>query len=214
MGFKQNLRKYRDAAELTQEQLALACGFSGQSRIANYEKGTRDPSFEDLEKLAAALGVAKADLLGGTVLPAKQDDWANVMGYSQSAGLGTGAEADEYAETHKLKFKATSLRRKGLRPDKLAVFYGKGDSMLPRIKAGDAILFDTSDKRPSDGAVYVIFWKNEYYAKRALVLDDVTYFTTDNPNGDHHWNKPRRMDAKRDPIEIIGRVRWIGSWED
>ena len=32
--------------------------------------------------------------------------------------------------------------------------------------------------------------------------------------GDHGWTKPRRMDDKRHPIEVIGRVRWIGSWED
>jgi transcriptional regulator with XRE-family HTH domain len=214
MGFKENLRRYRVAAELTQEQLALACGFSGQSRIANYEKGARDPDFDDLEKLARALSVDKSDLLGGSARPAKQDDWRDVQAYAQAAGLGTGAEADEYAETHKLKFKATSLRRKRLQPDKLAVFYGKGDSMEPRIKDGDAILFDTSDTRPVDSTVYVILWKSEYYAKRAMILDDVVYFTTDNPSGDHNWSKPKRMDAKREPITIIGRVRWIGSWED
>ena len=141
------------------------------------------------------------------------DEWSDVQGYAQSLGLGTGAEADEYAETHKLKFKASSLRNKGLQPDNLHIFYGKGDSMMPRIRPGDAVLFDISDTRPVDGAIYVIFWKKEYYAKRAMVLDDSVYFTTDNPEGDHYWNKPRRMDAKRDPIEITGRVRWIGSWE-
>jgi phage repressor protein C with HTH and peptisase S24 domain len=94
------------------------------------------------------------------------------------------------------------------------VFYGKGDSMEPRIKSGDAILFDTSDTRAIDGAIYIILWRGEYYAKRALVLDDVVYFATDNPRGDHNWTKPKRVDAKRDPITIVGRVRWIGSWED
>lgn len=214
MGFKENLKRYRLAAEFTQEQLALACGFSGQSRIANYEKGSRDPDFDDLEKIARALSVDKADLLGGSPRPTKQDDWANVKGYPQAAGLGTGAEAEEYAESHKLKFKASSLRRKRLQPDQLAVFYGKGDSMLPRIQSGDAILFDTGDTTPKDGTIYVVMIGKEYYAKRALVLDGVVYFTPDNPSGDHNWNKPKRMDAKREQITVIGRVRWIGSWED
>jgi phage repressor protein C with HTH and peptisase S24 domain len=113
-----------------------------------------------------------------------------------------------------LKFRAASFKRKGLHPDKVAVFYGKGESMLPRIRPGDAILFDTADTKPVDGAIYVILWRGEYYAKRALLLDDSVYFTTDNPSGDHQWNKPKRMDAKRESIQVIGRVRWIGSWED
>src|ERR1043166_2797833 len=67
MGFKQNLRKYRKAAQMTQEQLAHACGFPGQSRIANYENGAREASYEDLEKLAQVLKVSQTELLGGEV---------------------------------------------------------------------------------------------------------------------------------------------------
>lgn len=44
MAFKDNLRLFRKAAGLSQEALALACGWSGQSRIANYDKGIREPS--------------------------------------------------------------------------------------------------------------------------------------------------------------------------
>lgn len=142
------------------------------------------------------------------------DDWGDVLGYSQAVGLGKGAEAHEYAETHKLKFRAASLASKGLNPAGLAVLYGQGDSMQPRIKPGDAVLFDTGDVRPRDGAIYVVQWKGEIYAKRALILDETVYFEADNPEGDHQWRKPKRMDAKRDPIQILGRVRWIGSWED
>lgn len=218
MGFKQNLRNYRRAANLTQEQLALACGWAGQSRIANYEKGIREPTLEEVTQLAGVLGVEAGELMG-TVRPAsKTDVWSDVRGYAQAVGLGAGAEAQEYAETHKLKFKADSLARKRLNPGKLAVMYGNGDSMEPRIHAGDAILFDTSDTKPRDGALYVIILHGrahaEYYVKRALLLDDVVYFTADNTGGDHAWKKPKRMDDERHPIEIIGRVRWIGSWED
>jgi len=213
--FKDNLRRLRSAADLSQEALAHLCGRSGQSWIGNFEAGKREPSFDDLAKLASALGVSQNELLGKSPLPhVRRDDWADVRGFAQAAGLGNGAEANEYAEAHSLKFKASSLSRKRLQPDKLAVFYGKGDSMLPRIRPGDAILFDTSDTRPVDGAIFLIMWRGEYYAKRAMALDDIVYFVTDNATADHNWNKPKRMDSKRDPIEIIGRVRWIGSWED
>lgn len=142
------------------------------------------------------------------------EGWMDVLGYAQAVGLGKGAEAQEYAETHSLKFRAASLARKRLKPAGLAVMYGQGDSMEPRIRQGDAILFDTTDTRPIDGACYVVQWKGEVYVKRAEIIEDSVFFRADNPAGDHNWRKPKRMDAKRDPVQILGRVRWIGSWED
>lgn len=60
VSFSTRLRYLREAAGLTQEQLALACGFSGQSRVANYETRTgkaREPSIEDLIAISRALAV-------------------------------------------------------------------------------------------------------------------------------------------------------------
>lgn len=172
-----------------------------------------------VSKICEVLGINQAWLQRGKGPIEGNDsrtepDWSDVKGYAQAVGLGKGAEAQEYAETHSLKFRASSLAKKRLRPEGLAVMYGDGDSMEPRIRKGDAVLFDTSDRRPSDGCIFVIEWKGEIYAKRAEIIDDAVYFRADNPNGDHHWKKPKRMDAKRDPISILGRVRWIGSWED
>lgn len=142
------------------------------------------------------------------------NDWVNVVGYAQAVGLGSGAEAQEYAETHKLKFRNESLRRKGLRPAALAVYYGHGDSMEPRIKAGDAILFDTSDTTPADDGIFIVQSNGEIHAKRCEIIEGAAYFRSDNPPGDHSWRKPRRMDNPQKPITVVGRVRWIGSWED
>lgn len=157
--------------------------------------------------------------MDGLARPAPaSDEWSDILGYAQAVGLGDGAEAQEYAETHNLKFRAESLARKRLNARHLAVMYGKGDSMLPRIRAGDAILFDTSDVRPRDEALFVIqthgIEGNAYSVKRCRDFGDTIYFDALNPEGDHNWRKPRRMDDRRHPITIIGRVRWIGSWED
>jgi phage repressor protein C with HTH and peptisase S24 domain len=218
MSFSDNLRRFRKAAGLTQEGLALACGWPGQSRIANYEKGIREPTFEEAASIAGVLQISSADLMGDPLDSHRKPEWADVKGYAQAVGLGDGAEAQEYAETHRLKFRADSLARKGLVPAGLAVMYGAGDSMLPRLHPGDAILFDQSDTRPRDGCLYVIQVHGaanaEYQVKRAMILEDVVYFVADNPAGDHCWKKPRKADAKRGHIEIIGRVRWVGSWED
>ena len=67
MAFSDNLRAARIRAGLTQEALALACGWSGQSRIANYESSAdsaREPKVSEVPRLARALGVSIASLFG------------------------------------------------------------------------------------------------------------------------------------------------------
>lgn len=51
-----NLKQLRKKAAVTQLQLAAQCGWpDGQSRISNYENGSRVPTLEDARALAAAL---------------------------------------------------------------------------------------------------------------------------------------------------------------
>ncbi|WP_372174364.1 helix-turn-helix domain-containing protein [Xanthomonas axonopodis] len=67
MAFSDNLKRLRLTRGMTQEQLALACGWSGQSRIANYEssaESAREPKVSDVPLIAAALGVSVAELFG------------------------------------------------------------------------------------------------------------------------------------------------------
>lgn len=216
------IRAERKAQGIERGDLAKSAGIA-YTTLADLENG-RSKSTTALHKVAKRLGVRPEWLETGkgpkhAPPPAPAEiDWADVQGFAQAVGLGTGPEAQEYAETHRLKFRADSLARKRLNPSKLAVMYGAGDSMLPRILPGDAILFDTSDTRPRDGHLYVILVPGvgaagEYQVKRCEILDDVVYFRADNPDGDHDWRKPRRKDHKLHPITIIGRVRWLGSWE-
>lgn len=179
-------------------------------------------NFRTLAVFCRALGIDDTEIR--TDLPeqrlagpaANDPSYEDILAYAQAAGLGAGTEAQEYAETetHALKFKTSSLRKQGLLGRRLAVYYGKGDSMEPRIKTGDAILFDESDTRPVDGGIYVVSWRGEVYAKRLEIVDDLVLVKSDNPGGDHHWKKPKRLDNPREPIQILGRVRWIGSWEE
>lgn len=208
---------------ITQEKLAHELGIT-QGAVSQYLNGKIQMNYRTLKVFAATLGIEDTDIRNDLPeqqysFPASSDDaWDDIVGYSQAAGLGAGAEAAEYAETHSLKFKKTSLRRRGIYGRDLAVYYGKGDSMEPTIKDGDAILFDTSDTRVADGLLYVIqvdgMARPEYFVKRALVLDTGVYFQSDNPHGDHQWRKPKPMISKRHPITVIGRVHWIGGWAD
>lgn len=214
------IKAEREAQGISRKDLAARCKIPYPT-LAGIENADQE-STTRLHVIADSLGVNVAWLETGKgpryrADAAYEPGWTSVKGYAQAVGLGAGADAQEYAETHKLKFRAESLARKRLNPEKLAVMYGKGDSMLPRVRPGDAVLFDQSDRIPKDGRLYVIMVNGgtaEYQVKRCMDLDGSIYFVADNPAGDHGWIKPRRMDDKRHPIEVVGRVRWIGSWED
>ena len=61
-GFGKRLRELRTAAELTQEALGAKAGMRYQA-IAKLERGTGEPTWPTVLKLAAALGVEPNDFL-------------------------------------------------------------------------------------------------------------------------------------------------------
>lgn len=74
------IKHFRKARRMSQAALADACGWSSQSRVGNYESDIRQPSLDDLDLLASALGISVPVLMG------KQDLATNVaevgVGYS------------------------------------------------------------------------------------------------------------------------------------
>jgi phage repressor protein C with HTH and peptisase S24 domain len=219
MTIGERIKQGRDtgpAAKVTRKDLAAAAGIA-YSTLADIENGYSD-STTALHKIAKRLRVRVEWLETGKGPIEATDDggpeegWADILGVRQAASLGDGVIADEYAETHKLKFRSEILRRKRLKADKLAVLYGKSDSMSPTIKNGDAILFDTSDIEPRDDKIYVISYDGTLMAKRLVYLGDRLFISSDNGD-DPKWKKPVPVDGTRE-FTIHGRVRWIGSWED
>lgn len=204
---------------LTQDRMAEIMGTT-QGAVSQYLNGKIRLNYQAILQFAHALDIdpteIRDDLEEQRLTPsvaAGETDWAEVKAAAQSAALGGGAVVDEYAETHKLKFKASSLRKKGLKPDLLQVYYGSGDSMEPRIHDGDAIMFDTADTRIVDDAIYVIRYDGHVFAKRLQKLgDDLVAIVSDN-RADPQWRKPVVV-RPSDDFEVLGRVRWIGSWED
>lgn len=143
-------------------------------------------------------------------MPAQaESEWVPTLGYKQAAGLGNGQRADEWAEAHGLMFRRSFYSKINASPKDCAIFYGKGDSMMPTIQDGDAFLFVRTDTTPRKGNIYLLHMDNstdskEYNVKRCV---GGGLFAADNPDGDHDWKEPRPLgpgDA------VLGRVRWIG----
>lgn len=206
---------------ITQDSVADRMGIT-QGAVSQYLNGKIPMNYLTLVAFASALEIDPSDirtdlpeqaLLGGN---SGDSDHVDVLGYGQAVGLSDGAELAEYATTHSLKFKASSLRRKHLNPNNLRVMYGQGDSMEPDIRDGDAILFDVSDTHPKDGSMYVLMvygvTGESYTVKECMEIEGEVYFGAKNPYGDHNWKRPRRLDSQRNPITIIGRVVWTAGW--
>jgi len=197
---------------------AVGAAFGGSPQLANNwpRRGVPHARMQEAQARwqinSIWLATGEGEMLLSDGKAAAKDDWKNVRGFDQKAALGDGAIQDDYAETHALKFKASSLRRKGLSAERLAVYYGDGDSMEPTIEAGDAILFDTSDTRLQDGKIFMVRYDGHITAKRLLKLGRAWFMSSDNV-ADPKWRKPVPIDETKD-FEVIGRVRWIAGWED
>jgi phage repressor protein C with HTH and peptisase S24 domain len=207
------IRLARKARGWTLDELTKRSGVK-RSAISEVERGKTQRS-RDAAALARALGVNVdwlADGRGKMEAPgALDEDWPSVLAYEQPASLGPGAEPDEYAITHQLKFRAQSLARQRLKADNLGVCYGKGDSMLPRIRSGDAILFDRADTAPKNGKLYVVTYGRDLLAKKLKMFAGRWHIQSLNES-DPLFENPEPIDEHKGLV-IHGRVRWIGSWE-
>lgn len=63
MGFQENLRKYREAAGLTAKDFAALIGIK-YSTYVSYESAGKEPKYDTLKNIAAALHVSIDSLLG------------------------------------------------------------------------------------------------------------------------------------------------------
>ena len=200
-----------------QEATGLAAAYLWQMA-----KGTGKNKRNVSDKVAAAVENAMGWPAGHMSRLASEVDedsssFSTIPAFAAAAGLSDGEEALDYASTHGLKFRKDSLRRKHLLGADLAVMYGKGDSMEPLIQTGDAILFNRDDRTPKHDELYVVqlpgvTLHDRISVKQAELVGSIVTFRALNPEGDHHWRRPRLMDDPRSPITVIGRVCWLGKW--
>lgn len=138
-------------------------------------------------------------------------DWRDVLGYAANADMGDGAEDPEYQQAHKLKFRASSLRKQGLYADNLGIYCGSGDSMEPTFYEGDALMFNTAEQDPVDDELFIVMYDGRRLAKRLEKIGGRWFMTSDN-KANPKWRKPVPTDDPRHEFSIVGRVRWVARW--
>ncbi|MBT9431658.1 helix-turn-helix domain-containing protein [Candidatus Sodalis endolongispinus] len=136
----QRIKFLREKLNLSQAELADKCGWTYQSRVGNYETGSRKVSVEDAVVLASALGVSPGELLFGStdstgfITPGLR--YVPVVTYDQ-AGMFTDADnllmPENVKESLYYDVPASTL---------IFALRIQGDSMEPEFHEGDTIIVD------------------------------------------------------------------------
>jgi len=217
----QRIRAYREAAQLTQAELARRCGWEtgGQARIGNYEKDRREPSISALLKIAEALNVSPAFLILPVALAVSEgkptyadDDFVIIDQYTAAGSAGNGHMNDHVEVNGGLACKRSWLQRQGVNPDNLHVIYAKGMSMEPTILDGDVVLMDASQTEPHHGKVYVIRRPDGELLIKRLVHSITGRWIIRSDNDDKRSFPDEEIaGADVENLAILGRIVWHGG---
>lgn len=190
--------------KVTQVEMAKLCGWEdSQSRVGNYEAGSRKPAVEDLIRIAKAAGVSenwlvfgKGSMVAGKDLPLEglgvtswesEDDLGSeevlIPVFKVQLEAGNGSLIPEFVETGEPRaFSRSWLTKKGLHETTLRLLSVRGDSMLPTLADGDLVLIDTSQTDIIEGRIYALAIGREAKIKRLKVnYDGAIVVMSDNP---------------------------------
>lgn len=208
----ERIKKFRMALGLNQKDFAEACGKLdtrekaskwGQSRIGNYETGTRTPDLEDIRIISSVLNIEPSDLAFGSsnIIPATIGTTkVPIISYIQ-AGQWTGI--DDFREScGDYEYILTDLE---VSEDAFALEI-KGDSMEPDFIEGDRVIIDP-DVQPHAGE-FVAAINGDYEAtfKKYRPLEDLDeygrqHFELIALNPDYH-----KLSTLKQEIRIIGTM--------
>jgi phage repressor protein C with HTH and peptisase S24 domain len=131
--------------------------------------------------------------------------------YDARAAAGFGADNAEARKIGTLFFRPRSLERKAIRSENAHVFSVSGDSMVPRLYHGDSVLFDASDTGIKNGKIYVLKVGDDTLVKRLFQQPDGFVRVSSDNKADPQFAD---FSVRQDEVTVLGRVRWVGSWEE
>lgn len=174
------------------------------ARVAEMRRRARRVQHEELEPLAALLGISEAKAPPVTST-ADTGDTVSIQKLDLSLSMGPGTLIDDYVEAEPVAFDLKFIQSITRSPsNRLRLVTGIGDSMFPTLSWGDAIMIDTTDRALSrqDG----IYWIDLYGAAGIKRLRTVgkgrVLVKSDNPTVED-----QEVDAGE--LRIEGRAIWV-----
>lgn len=192
--FPKQLRKYRLKYGMTQEQLAEAVGIS-KSTISMYENGQREPDFETIEAFADIFNVNLATLVEGDQANNRAALRVPVLG-RVPAGIPLEAIEDiiDYEEL------PAAMSGRG----EYFALQIQGDSMEPKISAGDVVIVQKQDFAQNGDLVVVLVNGNDATLKRYYSSKTGVKLVPSNPKYDPLFFTPEEVEQL--PVRILGKV--------
>lgn len=193
----------------------------GVSASAVYQWEGKDVELKGsvLVALERLLG-ARAEWIMTGRLPMRQDnpfEGHAIIKFYRDAKVGAGSALNNdspFARIGGIAFLEESLRRQGINADSSWAVRVHGPSMQPRLNDGDTIVYDTADTRIISGCIYVIehpMTEGAMVKRLFREVDGRVRIVSDNPDPRY---APETIPADADGFKVLGRVRWVGSWEN
>jgi phage repressor protein C with HTH and peptisase S24 domain len=190
-----NIEKEMHAKGLDEPELARRSGVPQPTIWRILHGGSRDPRSSNLKKIAEALNVTESYLRGENPEDKRPerpgDDYVPVKMASFHLQAGVTGYALEYLDEDKapIFFREDWFREKKYNPKKMVACQIKGDSMEPRLYAGDVVIINLDDTTPFDGDVFAVNYEGELVIKRLIRDRGEWYLQSDNPDKIKHPNK-------------------------
>ena len=176
--------------------------YTEAAKICSYLESNRMEDtdiYKELSKIVA--NINNYLTINHTTEPEADDNFVelNVRGdVGLSCGYGTVVYND--GVTGKCRVPRQTLREYGASAKSTEIVYAQGDSMLPDIKSGDALLVDTSQTDVIDGVIYAFNFDGQPMCKRLQKIGKNLKAISSNPLFD-----PFIIDGTCQ-FNIVGRV--------
>jgi repressor LexA len=185
------LKALRKEKKLTQDEVAQKIGVSRTSYL-KYEKGTHEPDYATLKKIAELFSVDCNDLLGTTK---KSVVKIPILG-SVQAGIPT--DACEYIEGYE------EIPHELAETGSYIALRVKGESMSPRILPGDIVIVRIQQDIESGETAVVFVDDGEATVKKVLKYPDGIRLVPNNPAYEPLFFTNNEIISR--PVTIFGKV--------
>lgn len=199
--------------KITREKIGEVFGVSRQRITAMLDKPLpphRLKQLEDVFCMSINETVDKfgVDAFSETAKATSQDDFIETpIRGDVSASCGSGVFVYNENQTAVYPISKSLYRTLGASVHQTEIIFATGDSMIPEIKDGDALMVDMSKREVIDGQIYIIRYDGQLMCKRLQKIPPCSVkVVSDNPKYDAYYivfSEDNQID-----FEVIGRVLW------